>query len=90
VTVGFAIVVAAVSACGSTTASHTPAARSDRTALIGYLRQVEPIRFAVNQLLEKADPILLGHRRARLSSTEAARRMKELERQFAAYSPGGS
>jgi hypothetical protein len=85
VTVGLAIVVAAISACGSTTASHTPAARSDRTALISYLRQVEPIRLAVNQLLEKADPILLGSRRARLSSTEAARLMNELERQFAAY-----
>jgi len=85
VTVGLAIVVAAISACGSTTASHTPAARSDRTALISYLRQVEPVRLAVNRFLEKADPILLGYRGARLSSTEAARLMNELERQFAAY-----
>jgi hypothetical protein len=53
--------------------------------VISYLRQVEPIRRAVNQLLEKADPILLALRKGRLSSRDASGLMSDLERQFAAY-----
>ena len=67
--------------CGS--GSHDPVAT--RRALESYLRQVEPIRLAVNALLETADPILSAYRDRRLSPAEAARRMDRLERRFAAY-----
>jgi len=37
-----------------------------------YLREVEPIRLAVNRLLEAADPILSGYRSGRLSPRHAS------------------
>jgi hypothetical protein len=56
-----------------------------RRPLVVYLRQVEPIRLAVNRLLEGADPILSGYRTGRLSSGQASLAMSALERRFAAY-----
>jgi hypothetical protein len=50
-----------------------------------YLREVEPIRLAVNRLLDGADPILSAYRERRITPAEAARRIGELERRFAAY-----
>jgi len=47
--------------------------------------QVEPIRRAVDRLLDGADPILLRYRLHRLSAEAAQRRMRALERRFAAY-----
>jgi hypothetical protein len=70
-----------LAACGSS--SHDPLAT--RHALQGYLLRVEPIRLAVNSLLETADPILTAYRDRRLSPAEAGRRMDRLERRFAAY-----
>src|SRR5438270_7120528 len=61
-----------------------PAARQ-RTAIETYLRQVEPIRLAVNRLLDQADPILAAYRDHNASPAEAGRRMDRLERRFAAY-----
>jgi hypothetical protein len=52
---------------------------------MSYLRQVEPIRLAVNRLLNGADPILSGYHDGRISPQRAALRMGTLERQFAAY-----
>ncbi|HXP28451.1 MAG TPA: hypothetical protein VN804_01735, partial [Solirubrobacteraceae bacterium] len=46
---------------------------------------VEPIRLAVNRLLDRADPILDGFSKHRISSLEAARRFGALERRFASY-----
>jgi hypothetical protein len=56
-----------------------------RPALAAYLRQVEPIRLAVNRLLGQADPILRAYHDHRDSPAAAARRMGRLERRFAAY-----
>jgi hypothetical protein len=75
---------AALAACGSS----TPARRtsdSARAGLHGYLRQVEPIRLAVNRLLDTADPILEAFRDHRISRAQAARGIGELERRFASY-----
>lgn len=47
--------------------------------------EVEPIRLAVNKLLEGADPILGAFERRRIPPPQAAHRMGELERRFAAY-----
>ena len=52
---------------------------------MSYLKQVEPIRLAVNRLLEGADPILSGYRDGRVSARQASVRMGSLERRFAAY-----
>jgi hypothetical protein len=54
-------------------------------ALVSYLRQVEPIRLAVNRLLEGADPILSAYHDNRISPRRASLRMGALERRFAAY-----
>jgi hypothetical protein len=57
----------------------------ERAALVSYLQQVEPIRLAVNRLLEGADPILSAYRDGRASPQQASLRMGALERRFAAY-----
>jgi hypothetical protein len=49
------------------------------------MREVEPVRLAVNRLLERADPILEAFRARRIGASAAAGRMAELERRFAAY-----
>src|SRR2546421_13013667 len=68
--------------CGGDSADHgTPS----RRALVAYAQRVEPIRLAVNRLLDQADPILEGYRRHRLSPKEAGRRFDRLERRFAGY-----
>jgi len=54
-------------------------------ALGSYVQRVEPIRLAVNRLLDEADPILEDYRRHRLSPKEAGRRFDRLERRFAGY-----
>jgi hypothetical protein len=67
-------------------AGHSVAsAPQQRAALKSYLRQVEPIRLAVNRLLNNADPILGAFRAHRITPTTAARRMDALERRFAEY-----
>ena len=77
---------AALGGCGggrSTSASAT--ARQQRAALVSYLRQVEPLRLAVNNLLEGADPILSAYHDRRISPRQSSLRMSALERRFAAY-----
>ena len=75
----------AIGGCGSGSGSAGGSAAAQRTALVAYLRQVEPIRLAVNRLLEGADPILAGYRSGRLSPRRAASEMNALEARFAAY-----
>jgi hypothetical protein len=70
--------------CASAGTAPT-SAPSTRAALEAYLGQVEPIRLAVNRLLETADPILDGFRMHRIGATDAAGRMDSLERRFASY-----
>jgi hypothetical protein len=71
----------ALTACGSSRSTKT----RDAGALRSYLGGVEPIRLAVNQLLEKADPILAGYHDHKLSGSKAAQAMSDLERRFANY-----
>lgn len=54
-------------------------------ALSDYLKQIEPLRLAVNDLLAQADPILSAYRDHRVSPSESQRRFDRLERRFAAY-----
>jgi hypothetical protein len=58
---------------------------SAHEAFAAYVAQVEPIRLAVNRLLDRADPILSSYDDHRLGPGEAQERMEELERRFAAY-----
>jgi hypothetical protein len=75
----------ALSDCGGGPGSAASSIESGRTALSDYLREVEPVRLAVNRLLEGADPILSAYSRGQISSRLAAQRMGALERRFAAY-----
>ncbi len=79
------LTAATLEGCGGRSASAEISAHSERTALVSYLRQVEPIRLAVNRLLEGADPILSAYHDNRISPREASHRMGALERSFAAY-----
>jgi hypothetical protein len=83
--VGLALLAAAVGGCGGGSKSTNASVRSERAALVGYLREVEPIRLAVNRLLEGADPILSDYRERRIPPREASLRVGALERRFAAY-----
>ncbi len=47
--------------------------------------QIEPLRLAVNRLLNGADPILRACHNGKASPAAAGRRMGRLERRFAAY-----
>ena len=49
------------------------------------MAQVEPIRLAVNRLLEGADPILAAFRDGHIRAASAAARMAVLERRFALF-----
>jgi hypothetical protein len=71
--------------CGGGSASGSVSIQRERAALVSYLQQVEPIRLAVNRLLERADPILSAYRDSRISSRQSSLRMGALERRFAAY-----
>ncbi len=82
---GLALLVAALGGCGGVSRSTDASVQSERTALVSYLRQVEPIRLAVNRLLEGADPILSAYHDRRISPTQASRQMGVLERRFATY-----
>jgi hypothetical protein len=75
----------ALAGCASATQSAAGRQRAQRAAIEHYLAEVEPIRLAVNRLLEGADPILDAWHDRRIAPREAARRMGRLERRFAAY-----
>lgn len=66
---------------------HSKVAEAQRTrsAIESYLREVEPLRLAVNQLLNTADPILRANHDGRATPAQVARRMSHLERRFATY-----
>lgn len=76
---------ATLEGCGGQTTSASVSAQRERVALVSYLRQVEPIRLAVNRLLEGADPILSAYHHNRISPRRASLRMGALEQRFAAY-----
>ncbi len=77
--------LAMLGGCGGQTTSVGASAHEERAALVNYLRQVEPIRLAVNRLLDGADPILSAYHDKRISPQQASLRMGALERRFAVY-----
>jgi hypothetical protein len=82
---GLAALACALGGCGGSSITPATSPNSQRAALATYLRQIEPLRLAVNRLLGRADPILSGYHDRRLSSTQASGRMGALERRFADY-----
>jgi hypothetical protein len=66
--------------CGSDTSTE-----DRRQALEEYVGAVQPIRLGINELLDRADPILEGYNDGDLTAAEAERRMGRLERGVAAY-----
>jgi hypothetical protein len=56
-----------------------------RQALEDYVARVEPIRLGINELLDRADPILEGYADGELTAGEARRRLGRLERGAADY-----
>jgi hypothetical protein len=79
------VCAAALAGCARETASTASGAQRTRSAIDSYVHRVEPIRLAVNRLLETADPILRADHDGRATPAQAARRMGRLERRFAAY-----
>jgi hypothetical protein len=77
--------VAGASGCGGRSRSAEGSPQSQRTGLLSYLREIEPIRLAVNRLLKGADPILTDYARGRLPARAASLRMEALEERFATY-----
>jgi hypothetical protein len=78
-----ALVLASVvlaAGCGSDTSNE-----DRRRALEDYVAAVQPIRLGINELLDRADPILEGYDDGDLSTAQAERRMGRLERGVADY-----
>jgi hypothetical protein len=78
------MVAAALAAAGSGCGSDTSTA-DRRQALEDYVAAVQPIRLGINELLDRADPILEGYADGDLTAAEARRRLGRLERGVAAY-----
>jgi hypothetical protein len=83
--IALALVVATLSGCGHSAAPAPSSAQAQRAALSAYLKQVEPIRLAVNRLLNGADPILSANHEKTITPQQASLRMGALERRFAGY-----
>ena len=83
VTLAVAAALLALTGCGGGSSNSDSA--SARHSVEAYLSRVEPIRLAVNRLLERADPILTAYRDHRISPSRASSRMNALERRFAGY-----
>ena len=77
-----ASLAAGVSACGS---ANAPAASPAAAQLRTYLQHIEPLRLAVNDLLDRADPILEAYHKHDIGPATARRRFGRLERRFARY-----
>ena len=75
----------ALGGCAKQARSAATTQPGQRAAIERYVGEVEPIRLAVNKLLEGADPILEAFHDRRIPPGEAARRMGGLEQRFAGY-----
>jgi hypothetical protein len=73
-----------IASCGQPGGSTIPSGTTS-AELGAYLAAVEPIRLAVNQLLNDADPVLEGYRDKKLTGAQASARMAALEQTFAMY-----
>jgi hypothetical protein len=85
VSTALALLCAGLGGCGQAAPSARTLSQSQRRALEGYLAQIEPVRLAVNRLLDAADPILSAYGSARSTAHLASLRMGALERRFASY-----
>jgi hypothetical protein len=56
-----------------------------RQALEDYVAKVQPIRLGINELLDRADPILEGYSDGDLTVAQARRRLGRIERGAAGY-----
>jgi hypothetical protein len=79
-----AICVAALALAAAGCGSDTSTA-DKRQALEDYVASVQPIRLGINELLDKADPVLEGYRDGDLTAAQAERRMGRIERGAANY-----
>lgn len=70
----------AAAGCGSDTSTE-----DRRQALEAYVAAVQPIRIGINELLDKADPILEGYNDGDLTAVQAKRGMGRLEHGAADY-----
>jgi hypothetical protein len=77
--------VVALGGCASQTQTASGTQRAGRAAIERYIREVEPIRLAVDKLLGGADPILEAFRERHITRGGGARRMGRLEERFAGY-----
>jgi hypothetical protein len=78
--------VLALAGCAAKhSASGARRSSEERIAVERYIGQVEPIRLAVNRLLDRADPILHGFTERAIGHAVAARRFGALEQRFASY-----
>lgn len=75
---------AGLAGCGAA-AQPKPGHAPPGKAIEAYLRQVEPIRLAVNRLLGQADPIIGAYQDHDASPARAGGGMDRLEREFADY-----
>jgi hypothetical protein len=82
---GLGALALALRGCAGSGRSAASEQRAKRAAVERYLAEVEPIRLAVNALLEQADPIVHEFDRKRIGHAQAARRFGRLERRFAGY-----
>jgi hypothetical protein len=80
-----AVCLTAIAGCAGGAPSRTATTVSTRGELERYVAQIEPIRLAVNRLLDGADPILGAFHDHRIRPAIAAQRMAVLERRFAAF-----
>lgn len=83
--IGLSLFGVALDGCGGGSGSADASVQGQRAGLASYLQQVEPLRLAVNRLLEGADPITSAYHDRRISGPQAAQRMGMLEQRFAAY-----
>jgi hypothetical protein len=72
--------LALLAGCGS---DETTADR--RQALEHYVAEVQPIRLGINELLDRADPVLEAYRDGDIDARQAQRRLGRIERGAAEY-----
>ena len=76
-------VVGTLAGCGG--GSDSSSDEAQRQALEDYAAAVEPIRLGINDLLDRADPILSAYADGDLSAAAAQKRVGRLERREADY-----
>ena len=79
-----AVLAAALALTAASCGSDTTTA-DRRQALEDYVANVQPIRLGINDLLDRADPVLEGYRDGQLTAKQAQRGIDRIERGAAAY-----